>query len=369
MTQVHLLCSTNWPPKTQSPDPDRILAPFRTILAHLLSRELKLDRLTLLGTNQPTDFEYARLVASELKEKSLEVEIKVLGNRDDAPSGIACVVSASAEVADSMQAELWVDLTPGPKPRSAALFAAASAVPNVKIVYAELGERGYEVEPFQHLGSYNDWLGQHGVWIRNYREELSTIAELAEAETKGTTVTILKAEILTAISSLLSKHPELESSALKPDSNLFLLAQWVWKTALPEKMFGVTESQWIGGANDYINKSKAFSERVRSAGRAGQMLWQLRCAFAHEAPAPEDGLALLDCLSFLAARFNSSSPDTPEAQTTIENRMFIAIDGDDVGRRFERETCRVHGYARGSRFAPMESASAAGAFATDDHLA
>lgn len=335
MKQVHLLCSTNWPPRTSSPDESRILSPFRTILSHLLSQELKLDRLILLGSNQPTDFQYASLVSGELKKESLEVEIKVFGNRDDAPSEIARVVSSSAEIAVSRQAELWVDLTPGPKPRSAALFAAASAVPDVKIVYAEQGENGYEVEPFQHLGSYNEWLGQHGVWIRNYREELSRLAEQAEAETKGTKESVRKIEILTAISSLLGQHPELESSALKPDSNLLLLAQWVANTAVPEKLFGATPSQWTGGANDYIKDQKTFSGRTRSAGRASQMLWRIRCIFAHEAPAREDAIALLDCLSFLAFRLNASSSHSVEPQATLEDRMFIAIDGDDVGRRFE----------------------------------
>jgi hypothetical protein len=65
------------------------------------------------------------------------------------------------------------------------------------------------------------------------------------------------------------------------------------------------------------------------------MLWRIRCVFAHEAPAREDAMALLDCLSFLAFRLSDSSSLSVKSQTTLEDRMFIAIDGDDVGRRFE----------------------------------
>jgi hypothetical protein len=74
---------------------------------------------------------------------------------------------------------LLIDLTPGPKHRSAVLFAAASAVPEIEIVYAEGKpgkQREFEIKPLDRLGTYNRWLGRHGIQIRNYSEELADLA-------------------------------------------------------------------------------------------------------------------------------------------------------------------------------------------------
>jgi len=329
MTKIHLLCSVNWNPKAAKPDLDQMLGPLRTMRAHISQGGYDLAKLTLLKGDDPRDLEFCALVLNDLAPTNSKIEVSAKLD-SGMPEGIASTVSRAAEDATIAEAELWIDITPGPKQRIAVMFAAASAVLGVRILYSESTQDGlYEVKEVPPLGSYNKWLGRHGIQIRNYCEELSALAKAAQSDKRGS-----HEELLLTISDLLGSHPELETSTLIPRSNLLPVCEWVSGVAIPRSLFGVTEEQWKGGAENYIRISN--DAYVRSAARGAQTLRQLRNIFAHNQPKKEDALALLDCLSFLASRlgFSSQSAEISE-HAPDEDRMFIAVDGDDIGRRFE----------------------------------
>lgn len=334
MSKVHLLCSTNWNPKFPDAKPEQMLGPLRTMLRHLAENNIELTRITLISGTHEKDREYGVLVLQELVGRGkVAVELEV---DDSSAATVAGQVSRAADRAALDRAELWVDLTPGPKQRTAIFFAAASAVPNITIVYAEsLGPDHYEVRTIPPLDSYNQWLGKHGILIRNYCDELRPLAETAE----HATAKVDSRALLAAITDLLNHPNDNSLPNLSPRSNLLTLAEWVAKEQTPLKLsitsLGDTE---VRGLTD---------EWYRSAGRAAQLAYQLRCLFAHPprtndyASDMSDAIALLDSLVFLNARLQSQrlQPVTqpPQAMTTPSTRdfMFIAVDGDDVGRRFE----------------------------------
>jgi hypothetical protein len=72
MNQVHLLCSTNWPPNAASADRDRMLAPLRTVLDYLLQNSYQLTKLILLGGNQSNDLEYSEMVLAMLAQDKVK---------------------------------------------------------------------------------------------------------------------------------------------------------------------------------------------------------------------------------------------------------------------------------------------------------
>lgn len=335
--KIHLLCSTNWPPNVTKPEPadiTRMLGPFKTISEYITRNQRDLSHLTLIGEGAAPDFDFARELSAEIHRTSSKVRIQTAGSPEDTPSEIAAYVSSAAETAKLAQAKLLVDLTPGPKHRSAALFAAASAIPEVEIVYAESKKGSFEIKPMDRLSSYNRWLGRHGIQIRNYCEELAGLAQNSDpAEIKA---------IQLAISDFLGPRSDYNQTSLSIRSNLLILAEKTGKTDVPVKFFnrtkqGVSEQDWDAEIRDAKK-----DEWKKSTGRAGQLVYQLRCLIAH---GDRQGrqldeynfIALLDCLAFIVGRSNDLKAKSPIAVTPVDlsNTMFIAVDGDDIGRRFE----------------------------------
>lgn len=339
--KIYLLCSTNWNPRFPNAPPNQMLAPLRTALKHLEQNEFELVKLILIKGTFEQDNQYCSLVIQELAGKaafSAEVD-------DGASSKIASYVSRYADEAWLHQSELWVDLTPGPKQRTAVIFAAASAVPDVSIMYAELGIGGeYELRSFPGLDSYNQWLGRHGILIRNYAEELRDLAEAAQNAGRGFDT----ASLLSSVSDMLGSPPGITPSALSPRSNLLTLAEWVSNVAVPQNLPGLSLSSKIRSWQSYDSGKTCddgirnlSNEWLRSAGRASQMVYQLRNLFAHPTRdgyqlGIHDAMALLDGLIFLAARLKLNTQRlVRQVEKAYDKPIFIAVDGDDVGRRFE----------------------------------
>lgn len=344
MNQVHLLCSTNWPPNATSADRDRMLAPLRTVLDYLSQNSYQLTKLILLGGNQSNDLEYSEMVLAMLAQDKLntDFEAKVLFSADEGISAeIANHVSRSAEDTALEGASLMVDLTSGPKDRAAVLFAAGSAIPNVRILYAEATGRGtYAVREISRLDSYNRWLGRHGIRVRNYRDELRTLAARSRADDSSRA----EAEVMVAISDLLGNQSVFSDEMLSTRVNIVGLAEWAANQAVPKEIFKLSKipQSWQShhqGETCDADIRKGADEWHRSAGRASQLAYQLRCLFAHSAMKPRrlqphDAIALLDALSFIAHRLTNSDIE-PAVVESSDEVLYIAVDGDDVGRRFE----------------------------------
>ena len=49
-----------------------------------------------------------------------------------------------------------------------------------------------------------------------------------------------------------------------------------------------------------------------------------------------DAIALLDCLALLSARFSLLNPLSTVSTPLLVERIFVGVDGDDVGRNFEK---------------------------------
>lgn len=341
MNKVHLLCSTNWNPNFAEADPDRMLAPLRTMIDYLSANHLNLSKVILLRGDDPTDFDFCALVQRDFQNAGLMVDIENLQCVESSPDRVGRYVSRASEEANLVEADLWVDLTPGPKQRSATIFAAASAVPGVRIVYSQaVGSDRFEVRTLAPLGSYNQWLGQHGIRIRNYFEELRGLAELEEGRQRGQSPQLLRA----AVSDLLGAQIGGELPAVGPRAGLLTLAEWVSLEASPKYLFGVDNPQRASGQLDEILKSINQTDRNDSKKKskvyASQFLYQLRCIFAHKQPEAEDSIALLDCLAFLAASLKTHRGFVVEPEQSLIDKMYIAVDGDDVGRRFEERLAR-----------------------------
>ena len=329
MSKVYLLCSSNWTPA--GPDARTLL----TMVNFLRSKHLVLTRLALITGDQPEDLKYCGYVIDQLTDLGLSPS--VCTTRDDGtPEQIAVAISRAAEEAAETGAELWVDLTPGPKHRAAVFFAAASAINGVKIFYSERTISGdFEPRELQKLESYNPWLGRHGLQFRNYCEELKPLASrfgVVECES-----------VMQAVLDLLGSRVDFEHVPLSVSSNLLPFAEKICKAEVPRELFSKTT------ITDNDIKS-AWEEWRSSAGRASQTAWLLRNLFAHgdrskdsaKRAAPRkldihDALMFLDCLSYLSTRLNALTNRNTNAEDfqPESERIFIAVDGDDVGRRFE----------------------------------
>ena len=204
------------------------------------------------------------------------------------------------------------------------MFAAASAVPGVQIVYSEaVAQAEYEVRHVPPLGSYNQWLGRHGMLIRNYCEELSHLAEQYEAAGRAR-----KQKVMSAVSDFLGMQDQLDPYL--PSATLGNFAEWVREEA-PKIFFGTDARTWQNKADSLIKDPQyLYNPKTRSIGRASQMLYQLRCLFHHDKPRDQepqwhDAIALLDCLAFLAANLHYAK--VPEVQ------VEVARDDGVVARR------------------------------------
>ena len=117
MKKVHLLCSVNWNPKATKPDLDQMLGPLRTMRAHILQSDYELAKLILLKGDDPRDLEFCALVLKDLAPTNSKIEVSALLD-NGLPEGIASNVSRAAEDATVAEAELWIDITPGPKQKN-----------------------------------------------------------------------------------------------------------------------------------------------------------------------------------------------------------------------------------------------------------
>lgn len=336
MKKVHLLGSTNW---SQKYDPDRWLAPLSTMLDFIAGEDCELDRLILIGGDHENDQKFCSLANQLLSERGVKADLEARIRTGGDPAVIAKLVSNAISAAARDNAGLWVDLTPGPKERSAVIFAAASAVPDALIFYSQLEAGGYRIRQLARMGSYNAWIGRHGIRIRDYREELRHLAEMYERERP-----VSRDEIYLAVADLLSPQPGLQAFASTARTNVITMAEWVHKETIP-RLFGKPGFQGEREEDEIIRSVDKKDSKTRSAGRAGQTLYQLRCLFAHDKPdgqqpVMDDALALLDCLAFLSARLSDRlrPDDQPSrgAGANVGARIFVAVDGDDVGRSFEQ---------------------------------
>lgn len=336
MSKVHLLCSANW-----GADPEQMLKPLRTMLAHLEANACELRRLIIVRGNQPQDQAFCAEA-----QRALPPEVDCCSYVDiGQPVKVAGLLSRSAEEASREGAELWIDLTPGPKQRIATFYAAASAIRQPNVVYSErIGQDQYQVVPVPLLEIYNDWLGTHGIRIRNYVEELRELALKAEAENSKK---YQEQKILAAISDILTNAPGASGNALGIKSELLTLAEWVANTVVPKEVFSIQKppqrgnQSWQSKENgkpcdDHIrdDANKTRNEWHRSIGRVSQAIYQLRCLYAHDACKEEDAVMMLDGLAFIAARLKALASSQVKKPKPTEI-LFLAADGDDVGRRFE----------------------------------
>lgn len=340
--RIHVLCSSNWNPRFPDADPNKMLGPLRTMISYIERSELRLSRVILIKGAHQSDGDYCSLVQNDLAAKGTIATAFEIDN--GSPANVASHVSNAASRALLDDAELWTDLTPGPKDRTALIFAAASAVPGVKIAYSEaVSNQQFEVRFLPRLDSYNQWLGRHGILIRNYCEELRSLAQQAADSNKGFNYLSL----LSAISDLLGSQASVDVPMLSPRTDLLKLAEWISNTVVPANLLQVSRALRKWQTN---TEGKACDQDIRnykdewfgSAGRASQLVYQLRCLHAH--PRREggrnleqyDAVALLDGLAFLAARLKAFGFHQAEIATQENvDTMYIAVDGDDVGRRFE----------------------------------
>jgi hypothetical protein len=276
--EVHLLCSTNWNPNVAEPDADRMLGPLNTMIGFFSDNRLSLAKLILLRGQEETDFRYCALVINLLKRQGVKVAIDDFETDNLMPHVTAARVSAAAEECRLHNADLWVDLTPGPKQRGAVIFASASAVPGVHIVYSEAAGNGqFAVREVPPMGSYNRWLGRHGIYIRNYSAEILGLA--GQAEQSGQEYNA--GDVAVAIADLLGPSQAL-ASVPSPSVNLIKLAEWTWNEVVRERIFQVaSEDKWRSASGDVIRTVDPKNPKLKSAGRAGQLLYQLRHLFAH----------------------------------------------------------------------------------------
>ena len=330
MNTVHLISSTNWNPRASTPDPDQMLGPLRTITSHLSDNRLALSKLILIKGSTEQDHRFCELVFKNLPEfgQGVEIDAKV---DDGNPERIANYVSKAAEEATMDRSQLWIDLTPGPKQRTAIIFAVASALAGARLFYSESVEGGgFQVRPMPALGSYNQWLGRHGLRIRNYPEEISNLIELAVDDgLRG------REDIFEAIKEWLGRIPDFETGVSSPHTELGNLAEWVYGK-LPARFFNMNKYEQMMAINPKVDPLP------RLLGRASQFTYQLRCLFHHVSSPPQppqqcDALALLDGLAYLSKRLPVARASHQQITENFDGRMFIALDGDDVGRRFEEK--------------------------------
>lgn len=337
---AYLLCSTNWPPNQSNPDPNRILSPLRTVVQYLHDTNVNIEKLILLGSGDVVDFDYGGLVKQRIFDNSISPEIDVRAFPDNDPAKISRLLSATAVEARNLKSEVWVDLTSGPKSRAAILLGAASALPDAVIICCESSESGFRVTQIPSLQQYNSWLGPQGLLVRNYKAEIEQIQHI-ELDTKISPVIARMSDAVSDVLGLNSSEPYI--NAIGPRTDLTNLAEWIANRAVPQYFLGLEPSnRWQsrnrGETCDADIRSQANSELLRTVARSSQVLYQLRCLFSHPADwTRADVLLFLDVLSYLTESLHRKFKDTPLdiGKELGGDGLYVALDGDDVGRRFE----------------------------------
>ena len=335
MTKAHIICSTNPPPRREDKDawPGSV-KPLETLMNELQTRELDIKRLVFVSSNTKDDLRWCEL-AKKMIESSPWPTAAIEPRYASSPLQIASMVSQELELADRHDASLIADLTLGPKDRSSAIYVASSALQSVTILYAERHADGYRHREIPPIGDFNQWLSRHGVVIRDYKQELAGL-NVAVANQQDRCLT--DQELALSIADMLISSDNSAGSIPGPRANLLTLMEAVRNSVWVNVM--ECQRPQNGAAEDEGLRDRRQDEWHRSAGRAAQALWVLRGLFAHGQPESRhaerpDAMAALDILSFLSARLRSAVSNNvykPESNTPS---IIVALDGDDVGRRFE----------------------------------
>ena len=337
-----LVCSTNWPPNLRDPDPVRLLAPLKTVVDHLAETQIRLVSVEMIGAGQSVDYDYCKLVKEHMFGGVSAPRLHLRDIPDDDPGRIAELLSCSAVSARRLGAALWVDLTPGPKSRAAILLGAASAIPDVRIVCSEPAADGFRVRILPCLEDYNSWLGSHGVLVRNYRAEI----ERAGALVSGSAALPSIAGLAGAVCHFLGwDGGEEQAEALRPGADLMVLAEWLANRAVPEEILGLKWGKKTATEvrDRDIRALGPEAQANKLAARSSQALYHARCLFSHPGEwTRSEGVLLLDLLSYLTQRLQSqvAKPLDPAGGLGGDG-LYVAIDGDDVGRRFEEHLAQA----------------------------
>lgn len=332
VSRTHVVCSTTAPTDPGPHAIRRSLGPLETLISYIKANGLELTRLVFISPNTADDFRYCAAAQAQIDKLLPSTQVVTDPRYAIDPLSIAVIVSEEVQRAQTADAELLVDLTPGPKDRTAAIYVAASAFPSVKVLYAQRGLHAYELAEVPPMGNFNSWLAHHGILVRDYQREISPLIPIVQQA--GLPFT--ERDIVNAISDLLGSGSGFGFEGVGPRSLLLNLTEAIAKNAVPQRILGAMpdttrkEDERIRAAADGWH---------RSAARAAQVLWQLRNMFAHPQsadhfPTTQDAIALLDCLSFLSSRL----VDTPVSEDQmLDNGDFavVAVDGDDIGRAFE----------------------------------
>lgn len=329
-SEIHLLASSNI--GSVPYDASRSVAPLRTILEFVKQQGRTLGAVTIVSGDLDDDRAFAR-DAHEHLPRGISYCWRVIAS--PAPEVLAEELFRAAEDARGRNRELWVDLTAGPKSRTAVLFAAASAIPVARIVYAERVDGRFEVRFLPRLEAMNPWLGRHCVQVRDYRAELQYYFG-RQMQIGDSTSPALEWQ---AIADLLVTTNTNERVGLGPHSNLLQFAEWIARKGTPH-LYGAKPRAGHIRMDEVDADIRGIknSEAKAAAGRAAQALYKLRCLFGHpssEERSSRDALLLLDLLSFLGQRIALAHGSTVASATNVDPPYYIAVDGDDVGRRFE----------------------------------
>jgi hypothetical protein len=333
---AHVICSTNPPSNPATKEVwQNSTASLATLMEELRERDHDLRRIVFVSSNTDDDLQWcrqARTIIDRSPWPHAQLEIRYVGNHLD----VATAVSQELEISRRGGAALIVDLTPGPKDRSAAIYVAASVLQSVTMLYAERHAGGFKHREVPLLGDFNSWMSRHGVLVRDYRQEL---ADLPATSAYGDRRPLSAGELAQAIADLLVSSGDLGITVPGPRANLLTLMEsvreGVWQTVM-----GQSRPSSGAAEDDVLRDQRNWDEWHRSAGRAAQALWVLRSLFAHSQPAglqPQrpDAIAALDMMAFLAARLRQplqeSNEDAAKADTP---QVFVILDGDDVGKRF-----------------------------------
>lgn len=337
-----LVCSTNWPPNLREPEPARLLAPLKTLVDHLAETQIRLVSVEMIGAGQSVDYDYCKLVKEHMFGGASAPRLHLRDIPDDDPGRIAELLSTSAGSARRLGAALWVDLTPGPKARAAIVLGAASAIPEVRIVCSEPSADGFRVRLLPCLEDYNSWLGSHGVLVRNYRAEIERAGELVSGAAHLPSI----AGLAGAVCHFLGWDAgEAQAEALRPGADLLVLAEWLANRVVPQEILGFPAEWRKNNRAEARDKDiRALgSEAQRLAARSSQALYHARCLSGHPGEwTRSEGVLLLDLLSYLTQRLRSqvAKPLDPAGGLGGDG-LYVAIDGDDVGRRFEEHLAQA----------------------------
>ena len=333
-----LISSTNWPPTLDNPEPDRLLAPLKTVIGHINQLDAELSKVVMLGAGVSVDHDYCSLVKKVLFDGGHpEVDFRAIPNND--PSYLSRIISTTAFEAKLRGENLLIDLTSGPKSRAALMLGAASALPDAKIVCCESFGGEFRVTEIPSLEKYNEWLGPHGLLVRNYKREIENIRHISGGAKLFPTLE----RISEAVADFLETTARFDhNESPGPRTDLVTIAEQISNKIVPKQILGIdVRGKWQGNnygkTCDHDIRANAKSDAVKAIARSSQTLYRLRCHLAHPNPLNRyQVLMFLDSMSFL---INSicNCVDQSE-QTTLEPEvpgLYVALDGDDVGRRFE----------------------------------